>query len=263
MPELPEVQCVVNTLQKIKNKKITKIKILTPKLREPLKESLHKELVGKEIMNIDRRGKYIILTLSKGFLVVHLGMTGKFVVNVEGDKFDRLQIELDDGTRLVYNDIRKFGFVMYENSLMDNKYVNKLGIEPLSDDLNGDVLFSLAKDSRKNIKQFLLDQHIIVGLGNIYVIEVMYLTKINPLIKANELSLEKAKELSANIKSLLKKSIELGGSSISDYRDADNKKGSFQDTFNVYGKKEDKEGRKVEQITQNGRSTYYCPEVQK
>lgn len=262
MPELPEVQCVVNTLQKIKNKKIVNTYILTEKLREPLSKSLPKNLEGKTINEIYRKGKYIIMVLSKGYLIVHLGMTGKLVINVEGDKFDRLNIELEDGISLCYNDIRKFGFVMYEENLNDNKYIRKLGIEPLSDELNAESLFNLTSNSKKNIKQFLLDQSIVAGLGNIYVIEVLYLTKINPFLRANELDKETVKELVDNIKEILEISIKLGGSSISDYRDADNKKGSFQERFNVYNRKEDKQGRKVERITQNGRSTYYCPEVQ-
>ena len=263
MPELPEVENVTRTLKRIIGKKIVKVESLTERLREPIQKDLVNKISNKKIIDIYRRGKYLVFKLDAGFIVGHLGMTGKFVIDMPEDKFDRLIITLDDNSTLKSNDVKKFGFVLYENALEENKYLNKLGVEPLTDDFNVDWFCERTKDSKKSIKQFLLDQSIVVGLGNIYVNEVLYLCKINPYTIMKELSKNKIALLIEEIKKILLKSIELGGSSISDYVDADNKKGSFQDTFNVYNKKTDLLGNEVVKVVQNGRSTYYCPEIQK
>lgn len=263
MPELPEVEVVSRTLKRIINKKILKVELLTEKLREPLQKDLELKLKGKVILDVYRKGKYLVFKLDKGFIVGHLGMTGKFVIDMPENKFDRVVLQLSDNMTLRYNDIRKFGFVLYEDKLDDNKYLRKLGIEPLTDDFNTDDFFEITSKSKKTIKQFLLDQSFVAGLGNIYVIEIMYLTKINPLTKMNELNKNQIDNIVNETKKILNKSIEMCGSSISDYVDADNKKGNFQNTFNVYNKKEDKLGNEVVRITQNGRSTYYCPSIQK
>ncbi len=261
MPELPEVQCVVDTLKPINLKEIEDVIVLDKKLREPVQNDLKSNLKDKKILEVQRRGKFIIFKLNNGFIVSHLGMTGKFLIqkSIIENKFNRIIIKFKDNTYLIYNDIRKFGFITYENNMEDNKYIKKLGIEPLSDNLNGEVLFNLSRNNKKNIKQFLLDQSYIVGLGNIYVIELMYLCGIDPLSKAKDLTKDICNKLSSEIKRILTDSIKLGGSSISDYRDANDKEGSFQDNFFAYGRKFDDKGHKIERIKQNGRSTYYCP----
>jgi len=260
MPELPEVQCVVNSLVGIKNKVVKKVTIWNNRLREPVQMDLENQLVNKSVTDVVRRGKFLIFKLSKGEIVAHLGMTGKFLIqnHLIEDKFNRVGIEFTDGTFLIYSDIRKFGFVTYEDNANENKYIKKLGIEPLSNDFNPETLYAMTRNNKKNIKQFLLDQSYIVGLGNIYVIELMYICKISPLTKAQDLTKEKATQLVAETKSILEKAIQQGGSSISDYRDAFDQEGSFQDNFNVYGKKFDKLKHPVTKIKQNGRGTYYC-----
>lgn len=261
MPELPEVQCVVNSLASIANKKIKNVEVYDNRLREPVQPNLDKLLDGRTIKNVERRAKCIIFNLDKGSIVAHLGMTGKFLIQPEkiDDKFNRVAIQFEDGSYLVYNDIRKFGFITYENTPTDNKFVKHLGIEPLTDDFTGDYLYSLSRNNRKNIKQFLLDQKYVVGLGNIYVIELMYICGISPYSKAMDLTLKQSEMLVKETKDILNKSIIAGGSSISDYRDAFDQEGSFQDNFHVYGKKEDSLGHAVTRIKQGGRGTYYCP----
>lgn len=261
MPELPEVQCVVNSLQRIVGKKIVGVRSFTDRLREPVQQDLTEKLVGKTIHQISRRGKFIVFNLDKGAIVAHLGMTGAFLLNPDEGKHDRVRLELDGGEMLVYNDARKFGFVMYEDDHLKNKYLKKLGVEPLSEYFSGSVLYELSRRGR-NVKAFLLDQAVVAGLGNIYVIEVMYLCGISPLRVARSLSAQDCDNLAVAIKVILRDSIEKGGSSISDYRDADNKVGSFQDGFHVYGRKTDHGGNEVIRISQGGRGTYYCPAVQ-
>lgn len=261
MPELPEVQCVVNSLSTIANKKIKNVEIYDHKLREPVQTNLKSLLDGKTIKNVERRAKCIIFNLDKGSIVAHLGMTGKFLIQPQkiDDKFNRVAIQFEDGSYLVYNDIRKFGFVTYEENPTDNKFIKNLGIEPLTDAFTGDYLYNLSRKNKKNIKQFLLDQTYVVGLGNIYVIELMYLCGISPYSKAMDLTKEQSDQLVEETKAILNKSIAAGGSSISDYRDAFDKEGSFQDNFHVYGKKTDSKGHPVTRIKQGGRGTYYCP----
>lgn len=261
MPELPEVQCVVNSLATIANKKIKDVEVYDNRLREPIQPNLKSLLSGRTIKNVERRAKCIIFNLDKGAIVAHLGMTGKFLIQPEkiDDKFNRVCIEFEDGSYLMYNDIRKFGFITYENTPTDNKFIKNLGIEPLTDAFTGDYLYNLSRNVKKNIKQFLLDQTYVVGLGNIYVIELMYICGISPYSKAMDLTKSQSDMLVKETKAILNKSIEVGGSSISDYRDAFDKEGSFQDNFHVYGKKVDSKGHPVTRIKQGGRGTYYCP----
>lgn len=261
MPELPEVQCVVNSLATIASKKIKDVEVYDNRLREPIQPNLKALLAGRIIKNVERRAKCIIFNLDKGSIVAHLGMTGKFLIQSEkiDDKFNRVCIEFEDGSYLMYNDIRKFGFITHENTPMDNKFIKNLGIEPLTDAFTGDYLYNLSRKVKKNIKQFLLDQTYVVGLGNIYVIELMYICGISPYSKAQDLTKKQSDKLVKETKAILNKSIEVGGSSISDYRDAFDKEGSFQDNFHVYGKKIDSMGHPVTRIKQGGRGTYYCP----
>ncbi len=265
MPELPEVQCVVNSLTSVKNKTIKDVIIWNDRLREPVQNNLATLLKGKSIIDIIRRGKFIIFKLDNGDIVSHLGMTGKFLIldKLDKNKHDRVGIQFTDNTYLVYSDIRKFGFITYEESAINNKYIKNLGIEPLSDNFTGLYLYNLTRNMKKNIKQFLLDQSYIVGLGNIYVIELMYICRINPHSKANELTRGQSEQLVEETKKILQKSIDSGGSSISDYRDAFDKEGSFQDNFFVYGKDKDIHGHTVVREKQFGRGTYYCPICQK
>jgi formamidopyrimidine-DNA glycosylase len=262
MPELPEVQCVVNTLRRVVGKKIKSVDLLTDRLRESLDPGLVGDLSGRIVRSIYRRAKYIIFELDRGFLVVHLGMTGKLVINMDAAKHDRVFFELDDGISLRYNDSRKFGLVMYEEHLEHNKYLKSLGVEPLSDEFNGEWLYSSMQCSAQTAKQFLLDQKKIAGLGNIYANELLYVLKIHPYEPVQRLNLRQAEDLAFEIKSMLIDSINKGGSSISDYRDANNKKGSFQESFHVYQRNFDLLGNPVVSINQNSRSTFYCPSVQ-
>lgn len=262
MPELPEVQCVINTLQRMVGKVFATGEILNERLREPVQSDLIQKVSGQAIVSIRRLGKYILIELTQGHLVCHLGMTGKLVINSDRAKHDRIRFTFQDGTTLVYSDVRKFGFVMYELDVANNKYLRHLGAEPLSDAFNTESLMAMAAGNRTPIKVFLLDQRKIAGLGNIYVNEVLYECGISPHLLTRDLSSSQASRLVPAIKTMLQRSIELGGSSISDYRDADDKKGSFQDTFRVYGRNFDHLGNVVTRATQGGRSTFYVEALQ-
>lgn len=188
-------------------------------------------------------------------------MTGKFLIqeSLIENKFNRIVLELDDGSFLIYNDIRKFGFITYEENYTSNKYIKKLGVEPLSENFTADLLYELTRNKKTNIKQFLLDQSFIVGLGNIYVIEVLYICKISPERMVKDIDKSNCIELVSEIKIILENSIEKGGSSISDYRNAEDKEGNFQNSHKIYNKKIDPLGHIVLKIKQAGRGTNYCP----
>lgn len=265
MPELPEVETVIRSLSSIQNCTIKNVKIITEQLRYKINLDLKNLLLDKKINNIERRGKYIIIHLSKGYLIIHLGMTGKLLIEdtVENNKHTHLIITLDNNKYLTYNDIRKFGFIIYyEGDIKKHDFFINMGVEPLTDHYNFNYLKKKISNSSQTIKQFLLDQNNIAGLGNIYVIEILYNCGIHPLTKVQALTDQNIEQIILETKKILLLSIQLGGSSISDYRDAFNKKGKFQDTFNIYGKKLDPLGNEVIKIKQNGRGTYYVPKLQ-
>ncbi|KQN62278.1 bifunctional DNA-formamidopyrimidine glycosylase/DNA-(apurinic or apyrimidinic site) lyase [Pseudomonas sp. Leaf58] len=262
MPELPEVECVKNSLARLKGREFTRVTTLTSRLRERVQEDLEQHLVGRTVVDVQRRGKYLVFVLDRGYLVAHLGMTGKLLIDPAPAKHDHVRLGFSDGSELVYNDARKFGFLLYEQDLSENKYLAKVGMEPLSAAFTADHLFALTRKSTRPIKSFLLDQKFVTGIGNIYACELLYQLRIDPEMPTCRLSLGQAQAMVPAIKQMLLRSIELGGSSISDYVDADNKKGGFQATFQVYGRKVDPLGNAVAVSKKGGRSTYYVPALQ-
>lgn len=262
MPELPEVECVKNSLARLKGREFDKVIILTSRLRERVQDDLKACLFGRTVVDVQRRGKYLVFVLDRGYLVAHLGMTGKLLIDQVPAKHDHVRLQFTDGSELVYNDARKFGFLLYELDLSDNKYLANVGMEPLSDAFTADQLFELTRKSKRSIKSFLLDQKFVTGIGNIYACELLYQLRIDPEMPTCGLSHEQAQAMVPAIKQMLLHSIELGGSSISDYVDADNRKGGFQSTFQVYGRKVDPLGNPVAVSKKGGRSTYFVPALQ-
>ena len=206
MPELPEVEIIKRSLFRMINKeKIINIKTSNKKLRYQLESSFKKDLIGKKILNIKRRSKYIILYFKSKFLLIHLGMTGKFFIKRNRDnkfiktsfyynldfikKHNHVYFILSNDLILIYNDVRRFGFMkIYKNSeFKKNKFLKKLGIEPLSSKLNINYFKKYTYKNKRNIKNTLMDQTFISGLGNIYVNECLFMSKINPLKKCFKL----------------------------------------------------------------------------
>lgn len=262
MPELPEVECLRVSLERLKGRVFRKVVTVTTQLRERIQDDLHQRLAGRTIVDIQRRGKYLVFLLDKGYLVVHLGMTGKLLINPAPAKHDHVLFSFTDGLEMTYNDARKFGFILHEEDLSENKYIRNVGVEPLSDDFTGKRLFEMSRGVRRPIKVFLLDQKFVTGIGNIYACEILYQLRLHPEIPASQLTLEQAEAMVVAIKAMLKHSIALGGSTISDYVDADNKRGGFQDTFQVYQRKVDPLGNPVVASQLGGRSTFYVPALQ-
>ena len=280
MPELPEVETVKNALEPVMVGQVFKQLIFNrPDLRFPLPKTLPKKLKGQAIQAVSRRGKYITVFAKNGHgFVLHLGMSG--VIRIEhtrdeqqSQKHDHVEFILENNVRIVFNDPRRFGFLdsLEEKNWMHYSAFESMGPEPLGNDFNGPVLFSVLQNRNTPIKSALLDQKIIAGLGNIYVCEALYRAGINPSRIAATITSDEAARLVEAIGGVLRKAIQAGGSSLKDYRHTDGQLGYFQHQLAVY----DREGQAcadcdcdrmltggVQRIVQAGRSTFYCRERQ-
>jgi len=269
MPELPEVETTVKGLEPILKQKIFNVTIHTKKLRLKIPNGIKNILNNSKISNIRRIAKYIIIDLDKEYtIVVHLGMSGRIKTTYskyKRIKHDHFIVNFYNGNTLIYNDPRKFGFIdlVKTKDILNQKYIINLGIDALSPALNSKILYNKISKSEVPIKQILLNQKLIAGIGNIYASEILFDAKISPLILGKELEISLISKLIKSTRKILYKAIRFGGSSIRDYRSTDGTLGNFQSNFMVYDKEGKKIGRdKVKKIVQYGRSTFYCPKLQ-
>ena len=273
MPELPEVETVRLALSEHLLKcKIFKVKIKSKKLRYSINKNFKNLIEGCKIISINRRGKYIIINFDNMLsLLVHLGMTGnfRFCKDYNFIKHDHLIFDFKSFF-LIYNDIRKFGFLKIYDSkeLIKSKHLKKLGPEPFSDEFNISYLSKSLKKRKINIKSFLMNQNIIAGLGNIYCSEVLFDSKISPRRLTNNLGANEVSNIYYSIKKILKRAINFGGTSLKDYKDPNGKIGYFKNKLMVYGKENEncslcQKNIKIKKINQQGRSTFYCQKCQK
>ena len=268
MPELPEVETTIRGLKSIVGSKIINIKINTPKLRYFIPKSIL--LINSDkITEIRRKGKFIIFYLQNNHSIVfHLGMSGRLkTVNksYKRIKHDHFVMYFLSGMILVYHDPRKFGFIdiIKTKDLQKQKYIYSLGVDALSPNLTAQMIFEKISKSEVPIKQILLNQKLIAGIGNIYASEILFDSKISPLTLGKDLEISLIMKLIKSTRKILKKAIKYGGSSIRDYRSTDGTLGNFQSNFKVYNKEGKKIGAdKVKKIVQYGRSTFYCPKLQ-
>ena len=270
MPELPEVETTIRGLNILINKKVIKIKTNTKKLRYNIPLNISHTFKDKKIISTDRIAKYILINFTNNLtLIIHLGMSGRLKViksNFIKEKHDHVILYFNNRYKLIFNDPRKFGFIDLSESLKiyEKRYLSSLGVDALSHKLNSTYMYSKIKRSEVPIKQLLLNQYIVSGIGNIYASEILYDAKISPFIKGKHLKLNQIRKIIKSIRKILKKAINYGGSSIRDYKSSDGTLGNFQSNFKVYGK----EGQKVSKfeilkIVQYGRATYFCPDLQK
>ena len=289
MPELPEVEVVKKSLEnQICNLTIKDIKLNDINLRYKVKKSEINKIIGHKISRIERRSKYLLFFFNNNtVMIVHLGMTGKFFIlkkknkiqktsfyyeieNTNYQKHDRLIFIFKNNLKLIYNDIRKFGFIKFEKEedIYKNEHIKILGPEPLSNFFNVEYFKRYLQGKSKIIKNLLMDQKFISGLGNIYANEILFLCKIKPHRKIKKLNNFELLKIVKNTKKVLKKAILLGGSSIKDFSNSSGKKGSFQQNFNVYGKKGSQCSNKyckahIKKISLSNRSSFFCPKCQK
>ena len=286
MPELPEIEIVKRSLSKMINKsKIIDVKINNRNLRYKISYLFCQNLIGEKILRISRRSKYLIFHFKKKLLLAHLGMSGKILLTRSSDsavfktsfyydfnllpKHNHVYFKLNNGLILIYNDVRRFGFfkLYYNTKLNEIIFLKKLGLEPLSKKFNTKYFKRLTLNKKKNVKNLLMDQTFISGLGNIYVNEVLFMSKIHPLRTCDGLNKTEMKKLVLNIKKILKFSISKGGSSIKDFQNIMGKSGNFQQFFHVYEQEKKNCSRisckgKIKKIRISNRSSFYCDKCQ-
>ena len=286
MPELPEVEVTRRTLLKfIENKVIKNIKINNPNLRFKIPANFKKNVTGQKIINVLRRSKYILIYLQNGYVMIaHLGMSGKFIIknnyskdflktsyysNEFSSKHNHLEFFFSNNLKVIYNDPRRFGFFLLDKiSKLDvNKFLSKLGPEPLGKDLKKDYLILKTKGTQRTIKTLLMDQRFISGIGNIYANEILFLAKIKPNKISSKLSLVDIGRLHPSIGKVLKRALKLGGSSIKDFKSSVGQKGRFQNEFKVYDREDLKCLRTgcsglIARVVSQGRASFFCDECQ-
>lgn len=276
MPELPEVETVTKEMaQKLVNKRIQYVHVRRYDLRWPIPKNFEQAMQGALIKNITRRAKYILIeTDTENGMLWHLGMSGRVKISEQPskppiyEKHDHVQIILDDGTWVRYFDPRRFGTIQLVNNhdFIKNALLGHLGCEPLSLDFKGQLIKAAVANKKAPIKNLIMDQRLVVGVGNIYACEALFDAKINPNCPGHEITKSKADTLCLSIKKVLANAIKAGGSTLKDYRKSDGSLGYFQYQFNVYdqaGQGCKKCAAKIVRITQAGRSTFYCPKCQK
>ena len=287
MPELPEVEIIKKSLNRIANNiKIISIKINNRNLRYKISKTFCDQLMNEKIIKISRRSKYIIFYFKNKILLLHLGMTGKLLILRKQDnqifktsfyynlniiqKHNHVFFTLANGFTLVYNDVRRFGFFkLYEGSNLSSiSFLKNLGPEPLSRNFNTAYFQQFINNKKKNIKSMLMDQKFVSGLGNIYVNEALFMAKIHPLRASATIKKAEAIKLIHHIQSILKLSILKGGSTIRDFKNSSGKSGSYQQLFKVYGREGESCSRiscneKIKKISISARSSFYCNSCQK
>ncbi|MBB4076538.1 formamidopyrimidine-DNA glycosylase [Bartonella fuyuanensis] len=291
MPELPEVETVRRGLESVViDAKIVSVKLNRKDLRFPFPADFSERLIGRTIIQLDRRAKYLLFHLSQEETILsHLGMSGSWRIEddflrkafsttsklVKHDHFVMdVQTRNNEIYHLIYNDVRRFGFMLLIDTkkLYDHPLLNKLGPEPMSNLFSGRYLQKVFVNKKMSLKSVLLDQSIVSGLGNIYACEALWRSRLSPQRGAFTLALKTARArefadfLAQNIRNVISEAIFSGGSSLRDYMHIDGSLGYFQHTFSVYGR-EGKEclecGTPIKRILQAGRSSFYCSQCQK
>jgi formamidopyrimidine-DNA glycosylase len=283
MPELPEVETVRRGLIPVmEGQVIATASVNRPNLRWPFPPNMAARLTGQRVMALRRRSKYILADLASGeTLLIHLGMSGRMLISgaqigafhhehPAPAKHDHVVLDMAAGARITFNDARRFGAMdlMPTATAEDHPLLAALGPEPLGNSFDEDYLVARLRDRNTPIKSALLDQHIVAGLGNIYVCEVLFRAGISPKRRAGQIAAPRVRSLVPLIRQVLSEAIEAGGSSLRDYRQADGELGYFQHRFQVYGC----EGHPcakphckgiIARVVQSGRSSFYCPTCQR
>ncbi|MBL4639510.1 MAG: bifunctional DNA-formamidopyrimidine glycosylase/DNA-(apurinic or apyrimidinic site) lyase [Kordiimonadaceae bacterium] len=277
MPELPEVETVKRGLQPVLEGVVIKEAIARrANLRFPIPEDFTERLQGNRVTSLRRRSKYILIDFEDGLIVIlHLGMSGRVTIYKDGTpveigKHDHVSLITERGDHIVYTDPRRFGLIVFTSvdEADTHALLANIGPEPLGNSFNADVLNTAFSGKRTNIKNALLDQRIVAGLGNIYVCETLWRAGIHPERQAQSLDAGETESLVPIIREILQAAIAAGGSSLKDYAQVDGELGYFQHSFKVYGNEggachNEACASVIERIVQSNRSTFFCPTCQK
>jgi formamidopyrimidine-DNA glycosylase len=287
MPELPEVEVVKKSLEKkLKNLTIKDVNIINNNLRYRIDNKQFNKIKGQKIISIKRRSKYLLINLNKNLTILaHLGMTGNFFIIDDNKKYktsfyyslkkndkkhDHITFFFNKKINLIYNDVRKFGFIKIfpSKDVFNCVHLLSLGPEPLSNDFNLTYFNKYILNKKTKIKNLLMDQKFVAGLGNIYCNEILFLCKITPTRSVSKINHQEKKKIMFFIKKILKQAIMLGGSSIKNFSSTGGQEGNFQQKFNVYNKDKVSCNRLkclgiIRKVYTSNRSSFFCPKCQK
>lgn len=269
MPELPEVEVSrLGITPHVLQQRVKAVRVWFPTLRWPIPESVQL-LQGETVVAIRRRAKYLLLDCVHGTLIIHLGMSGKLHVlptEQARQKHDHFELELENGLSLRLNDARRFGAVLWQAPEETHVLLATLGPEPLTDDFDGSRLFALSRGKATPVKSFIMDNAIVVGVGNIYANEALFATGIDPRRAAGKVSKARYERLAEVIKVVLARAIQQGGTTLKDFTQADGKPGYFKQELAVYGRAGERcltcETR-IKQVRIGQRNSFYCPKCQR
>ncbi len=271
MPELPEVETTCRGIAPhILGQTVKQVIIRNPSLRWPVPDNLHQTLSGLKIEAVTRRAKYLLLATNKGTVLLHLGMSGNLrIVSTDQaiGKHDHLDFVFTNGTVMRFNDPRRFGAVLWtDEPVAEHQLLKDLGPEPLLADFTGDLLFERSRNRKIAVKSFIMDSHIVVGVGNIYANEALFMAGIQPIGQAGKISLARYQKLAECIRLVLHNAIEQGGTTLRDFVNETGKPGYFQQQLKVYGRS----GlpciscqHPLTEIRISNRSTVFCENCQK
>ncbi len=269
MPELPEVETTLRGIEPwLLGKTITRIHVHHRGLRWPVPETIS-HCDGASVIALRRRAKYLIVDTSAGSIIIHLGMSGslRVIENPEPKrKHDHVEFELADGAIIRYHDPRRFGAILWtDQPVEDHALLRTLGPEPLGNEFNGEHLFRMSRRKKVAVKNFLMDNHVVVGVGNIYANEALFAAGIRPARAACRVTRKQYLTIAETIRQVLSEAIKMGGTTLRDFVNSSGEPGYFQQTLNVYGRTGEPCRRcesEIKQRTIGQRSSFYCPDCQ-
>ena len=270
MPELPEVETTRRGIEPhLLNQRVRRVIVRERQLRWPIPEDLDVRLSGQRIERVERRAKYLLLGAEAGTLIVHLGMSGSLRL-VAADtplaKHEHVDIELESGLLLRYTDPRRFGAMLWSDDPLNHRLLSALGPEPLGEAFDGGRLFALSRGKRLAVKPFIMDNAVVVGVGNIYASEALFAAGIDPRKPAGSISKPRYERLAGEIKRILAQAIDCGGTTLRDFVGGDGKPGYFQQELFVYGRGGQfckQCGAGLREIRLGQRSSVYCGHCQR
>lgn len=269
MPELPEVETSRRGIAPhIVGATVSSVIIRERRLRWPVSESVDQGLPGATVTSVGRRAKYLLINTTQGTAIIHLGMSGSVTIVDNGTPagvHDHVDIEFDSGRSLRFRDPRRFGSLHWSTNPLEHSLIRDLGPEPLSKDFDGHYLWVQSRGRRVAIKQFIMNAKVVVGVGNIYASESLFIAGIHPKRAAGRIALHRYERLSSAIKDVLERAIKAGGTTLRDFYGSDGEAGYFQQQLEVYDRADEHCRRcdtLITAIVQGQRSTYYCKKCQ-
>ena len=270
MPELPEVETIRRGIEPhIRGRTIERVVVRDRRLRWPIPRNFARSLEGKTIRDVARRGKYLLLELDDGSVILHMGMTGRLSVLDRGapvKKHDHLDLELSGGLTLRFHDPRRFGAALWwPASQTTHALIKDMGPEPFSDGFDADYLFRLSRGRSAPVKNFLMDGHVVVGVGNIYAVEALFRAGIRPMRPAGRVTRAQYADLVSAVRGVLGDAIRAGGTTFRDFRNSEGQPGYFAQNLFVYDRAGEPCRRcatPIRRVVTGARSTFYCPRCQ-